>query len=145
MNLKKLKWENIQKLSGRQICLYEKSLSYLTELCDRFDVLDSISFIVDTNERNQGSFLFRNRVLEVHDVSVLQRLSPEQTVIVIISDYYQEAFQKITDILAQHGTTVDTFYFANQETEYEEYYRKIYERKSLENLIIFRSGPHAAS
>ena len=145
MNLKKLKWENIQKLSGRQICLYEKSLSYLTELCDRFDVLDSISFIVDTNERNQGSFLFRNRVLEVHDVSVLQQLSPEQTVIVIISDYYREAFQKITDILAQQGTTVDTFYFANQETEYEEYYRKIYERKSLENLIIFRSGPHAAS
>lgn len=145
MIVQKLTAENIGAVSGRQICLYEKSLSYLNELCDRFDVLDSISFIVDTNERNQGSFLFRNRVLEVYDISALQQLGLEQTVIVIISDYYREAFQKITDILGEHGPAADIYYFANQETEYEEYYRKIYEKRPLENLIIFRSGPHAAS
>ena len=145
MIVQKLTAENIGAVSGRQICLYEKSLSYLNELCDRFDMLDSISFIVDTNERNQGSFLFRNRVLEVCDISALQQLGPEQTAIVIISDYYREAFQKITDILGEHGPVADIYYFANQETEYEEYYRKIYEKRPLENLIILRSGPHAAS
>ena len=53
MIVQKLTAENIGAVSGRQICLYEKSLSYLNELCDRFDMLDSISFIVDTNEKNR--------------------------------------------------------------------------------------------
>ena len=36
-------------------------------------------------------------------------------------------------------------FFANKETSIEESYRKKYKNHSLENIILFRSGPHASS
>lgn len=147
MNLKQFTPEAAQNVLGRQICLYEKSVSYLTELCDRYDVLHAISFIVDTNERNKGCFTFRGRVLEVRDIIDIRQAFQDRAVIVITSDYYREAFQKITAIMDESAWILDAdiYYFANRETEYEEHYRRIYEKRPLKNLIIFRSGPHAGS
>lgn len=145
MILKKLTEENIKEFSGKQICLFEKSVSYLQELCSRHNVLESISYIVDTNQRNLGKFTFQDKTLEVYDLSELSRQSLAQTVIIITSDYYKEAYQKIADVFEVNGMDYDVYYFANQETEYEEYYRKCYKNDSLENIIIFRSGPHSSS
>lgn len=145
MTLQKLTEKNIEKLSTKQICIYEKTPSYLEELCDRYDVLESISFIVDTNQRNLGRFIFRGRMLEVYDLSELMRIVLQQAVIVITSDYYKEAFQKIEAVLAGNAPDIEVYYFANQETEYEEAYRTYYEKSPLENIIVFRSGPHASS
>lgn len=145
MILKKLTEENIGELLGKQICLFEKSVSYLQELCNQYNVLESISYIVDTNQRNLGKFTFRDKTLEVYDLSELSRRSLAQTVIVIISDYYKEAYEKIADVFEMNGLDCDVYYFANQETEYEEPYREYYKNNSLENIIIFRSGPHSSS
>lgn len=145
MILKKLTEENIRELSGKQICLFEKSVSYLHELCSRYHILDSISYIVDTNQRNLGEFAFQNKILEVRDLSALEQCNLERTVIVITSDYYKEAFEKIADVLGTDYPNMDVYYFANQETEYEEFYREYYKNNSLENIIIFRSGPHSSS
>lgn len=145
MALKKLTKENMDDLTGKQICLFEKSVSYLEELCNRYDVLAAIAYIVDTNERNQGSFVFRGKMLEVCGLSCLTQIDFHQTVIVIISDYYKEAYAKIMDALEMANPDADVFYFANRETEYEESYRARYQNEPLENLIVFRSGPHASS
>lgn len=145
MVLKKLTEENIREFSSKQICLFEKSISYLNELCNQYHILESISYIVDTNQRNLGKFIFRDKILEIYDLSVLSQLPLEQTVIVITSDYYREAFEKVSDILEKKYPDMDVYYFANQETEFEDSYRKYYENRPLENIIVFRSGPHAAS
>ena len=145
MILKKLTEENIKEFSGKQICLFEKSVSYLQELCNRYNVLESISYIVDTNQRNLGKFTFQNKVLEVYDLSVLPQLPLEQTAIIITSDYYREAYKKIADVFEANSLDGEIYYFANQETEYEDSYRVYYENNPLENIIIFRSGPHASS
>lgn len=145
MILKKLTEENIKEFSGKRICLFEKSVSYLHELCDRHNILESISYIIDTNQRNLGKFTFQNKVLEVYDLSVLPQLPFEQIAIIITSDYYREAYIKIADALKDNGLNRDIYYFANQETEYEDSYREYYENHSLENIIIFRSGPHSSS
>lgn len=145
MILKKLIEENIGEISGKQICLFEKSIVYLQELCNRYHVLESISYIVDANQRKLGKFTFQNRMLEVYDLSALPQLLVERTVIVITSDYYKESFEKIAEVLGADHQDMDVYYFANQETELEDSYRKYYENRLLENIIIFRSGPHASS
>ncbi len=145
MALKKLTKENIGELAGKQICLFEKSVSYLGELCERYPVLDKVSFVVDTNGRNIGRFVFQHKSLEVFDLQYLQQVDVRQTVIVITSDYYREAYEKIKTVLAERAEDADIYYFANRETEYEEVYRAYYEDYSLQNMIVFRSGPHASS
>lgn len=145
MALKKLTKDIFCKLSEKQICIYEKSVSYLEELCSQYDILKSITYIVDTNERSQGKFVFQNKVLEVYGQSQLQAINFNQTVIIITSDYYKEAYAKIMAALAAENLDMEIYYFANRETEYEEVYRVRYCCESLKNMIIFRSGPHASA
>lgn len=145
MTLQKLTDETMEALSGKQICIYEKTISYLEELCDKYDILKRISFVADTNERNLGNFVFQNRTLEVCSLQNFTHIDPDRTAIVITSDYYKEAYKQIADVLEAEHPDMTVYYFADQETEYEESYRRYYENKPLENIIIFRSGPHASS
>lgn len=145
MALKKLTQENIGELLGKRICLFEKSVSYLRELCERYPLSDQIAFVVDTNERNLGKFAFQHRDMEVLELSYLRQLDLCRTGIVITSDYYSEAYKKIKSVLGGQIENMDIYYFANRETEYEEAYRARYAGCPLENMILFRSGPHASS
>ncbi len=141
MTLVKLTEENIDLLPGKNICCVEKSVSYLNELCEKYDIFEQLSYIVDTNQRNLGRFVFRDRTLEVYSPQKLLEIDTERTAIVITSDYYKEAFVKITEVLEADHPDMNVYYFANRETEYEESYRTYYKNKPLENIIIFRSGP----
>ena len=58
MILRRLTHENIDSLTGKTICCAEWSSAYLAELCGKYNVLNSISCIVDTNQRNLGRILF---------------------------------------------------------------------------------------
>lgn len=145
MNLCKLTENNIKLLAGKKICCVEKSVSYLEELCEKYDVLGQISCVVDTNQRNFGQFIFKEKMLNVVYISYLINLNFEETIIVITSDYYKEVFENITSVLGSDIPDITIYYFANQETEYEEYYRDRYKDHALENKIIFRSGPHASA
>lgn len=145
MALRKLTKESIGKLSDKKICIVEKSLSYLEELCDQCNLLPAMSFIVDANERNRGSFVFRGKVLEVYETTYLSRIDLDQVDILITSDYYWEIYTVILNILGDQAARIDIFYFSNKETEYEEQYRSLYQNTDLQDIIIFRSGPHASS
>ena len=145
MDLCKLTENNIDALAGKKICCVEKSISYLEEFCQKYDVLGQISCIVDTNQRNLGRFTFHGKEIEVIYISYLIKVDFRETALVITSDYTQEVFDAIGKVLEEDFPDCTIYYFANRETEYEEPYREKYEDVSLENMIVFRSGPHASS
>lgn len=145
MTLCKLTENDICALKGRKICCIEKSVSYLEELCQQYNILDQISCIVDTNRRNLGQFVFHEKKIEVVYISYLVKVNPQETAILITSDYYKEVFEKIVSVLERDIPEITIYYFANRETEYEESYRDQYADVPLENIIVFRSGPHASS
>lgn len=145
MTLVKLTEKEASSLSEKKICCVEKSISYLEEFCEKYDVADQISYIVDANQRNAGPFFFQKKRLEVHDLSYLLQLDLERIAIVITSDYPVESFEKIKALLETRYSDMIVYYFCNQETEYENEYRRRYAETELKNIIAFRSGPHAAS
>lgn len=70
----------------------------------------------------------------------------EDAVVLILNDYFEETYEKLQRWKRGEGKSEpEVYYFANQETEIELSYRKQYEAVPLENLIVFRSGPHASS
>lgn len=145
MNLCKLTEKNIDYLAGKKICCVEKAVSYLEEFCKKYDVLEQIFLIADTNQRNLGQFVCRGKQFDVVYISYLIKLDFEKTAIVITSDYHREVYENIISVLGADAPDITIYYFANQETEYEESYREKYAGVPLEDMILFRSGPHASS
>ncbi len=145
MQLKLLNASTFKDISDKGIVCYEKSEIYLRELCAAFPVQNNIRKIIDDNIRNQGKFEFMGRSLAVVETDNLKKIDFDKNVILITSDYFVEAYEKICNILHMK-TSVDTvYYFANKETEYELGYSEQYKDMSLENIIIFRSGPHTSA
>lgn len=145
MKLQKLTLNNIKELSDKKICCFEYSAAYMEELFALYDVAERIDKVVDTNMRNQGMHCISGRNIEVCGTAYLDSLDLSCTVILITSDYFMEAYEKLSgmDVLK---TSVDViYYFANRETEYELDYRELYKDMPLEDIIIFRSGPHSSS
>ena len=143
--LQRLTEENIGSIEGKQVCLFEKSVPYLEELCERYGLLESVLCIVDTNERNQGTFVFHSRILEVRGMSCLREMDLLETAVVITSDYHREAYAELEKVLEPKHMDLEIYYFASRETEIEMAYRQRYADRALEDVIIFRSGPHASS
>lgn len=145
MNLCKLTENNISALAGKRICCVEKSVSYLEELCRKYDVLNQIACVVDTNQRNLGQFTFQGKEIRVVYISYLLNVNIDETAILITSDYAREVFDTVCDVLKGKFADITVYYFANRETEFEDYYRGKYAGKPLKEMIVFRSGPHASS
>lgn len=145
MNLKKLTGNNYIQIKDKSIYCYEKSESYLKELCTRFDLIDFIHGIFDNNKRNQGQFVFAGRELQVKDIFEMEDVDWTRSIIIITSDYFNEAYDILSKFLKKKGYNGDIYYFANKETEYDFSYREQYQDCELEDIIIFRSGPHASS
>lgn len=145
MILEKLTTEKIEEIKGKEIYCVEYSVSYLKELCGRYDILPQIEGVFDGNVRNQGKHIFEGKELEVYDYAYMKRLNGANVVLIITSDYYEEAYAKIKECLDVEMILGKVYYFVNTETEYEEYYRTKYKHSDLEDMILFRSGPHASS
>lgn len=145
MILKKISQEDFIKLNKKQIYCYEKSVSYLEELISQYEVLDSIVAIVDDFRRNQGSFEFMGKQLEIVGTEYLKTVDLSNAAILITSDYYKEAFDKLCEMEAVVDALDVVYYYANAETEIEFEYRDKYSDSKLEDIIVFRSGPHATS
>ncbi len=145
MTLQKLTLDNIKNLYNKKICCYEYSASYLEELCATFNVAALIECIVDENLRNQGVHKMDSRDVEVCGFDYFENRNLSNTVILITSDYFLEAYEKLASLdVLEHYTNV-VYYFVNRETAYELEYRERYKDIPLKKLILFRSGPHAAS
>ncbi len=143
MKLEKLTSENIEKLRDKQVYCFEKSVSHLSELCKTYDLYSRIAGIVDENVRNQGEFDFQGKRLTVQGMDSLKKLDWDKSGILITSDYFWDAYEALSRELAGHLTVI--YYFENKETAYEMEYRKHCRNAKLENIMIFRSGPHASS
>lgn len=145
MILRKLTSDNVRELYDKKICCFEYSGSYMQELCAAYDAAEKIDRIVDANVRNQGIHSLNGRNIEVCGLSYLDSLDFSETGILITSDYYREAYEKLSDIPSVRDTADVVYYFANKETEYELGYRELYRDTPLKDIIVFRSGPHASS
>lgn len=145
MRLERLTKENINKVICKQLYCYEKSPSYLEELLEQYDVLDNIIAIVDDFKRNQGAFEVKGKQIDIVGTECLERIDLSNAAILIASDYYREGYEKLCEIENVVESLDVIYYFANTETEIEFEYRKKYRECELENIIVFRSGPHATS
>lgn len=146
MRLKRLEHENAAELKGRKVYCYEKSVDYLLELKEEFpEVLENVAGVFDNNRRRQGGVEFEGRTIPVEDGSRLGLVDWSKAVLLITSDYYQEAYEAIWSHLEGRELPDAVYYYANRETTIEEVYRERYKDWGLENIIVFRSGPHAAS
>jgi CDP-glycerol glycerophosphotransferase (TagB/SpsB family) len=132
-------------LMHKKIVCYEYSGGYLAELREKYrDIHDNIVLIADDNKRNQGGVTLGEGMVDVKDTGCLKNIDWNVYGLLIMSDYYMEAFDRLDGIL-DTNVNMTVFFFANQETEYELEYRSKYSDRSLEDIIIFRSGPHASS
>lgn len=146
MELQKFTEEMFLNLKNKKICCIEKSMSYIKELCDKYNVLDQIICIIDENQRNQSSLIHCGHKIMVYSMEFLNTIDWGSTVILITSDYYREVYERLqTWFDADIWRTIEIYYFENHETEIEMSYRQQYADVALKNIIIFRSGPHASS
>lgn len=145
MRLEKLTENKIGEIVNKKICCYERAVQYLQELTDKYEIINQLTYIVDDSERQQGQFILKNKEFEVCSSDYLNKINWEDTVLLITSDYYREIYEKLSEDNYLENKLKVVYYFANQETEYEEYYRDYYREHELEDIIIFRSGPHASS
>lgn len=129
-----------EKFKSRKICLVEKAVSYLDELSAAFDILPNIIAIVDENPRKQGSFWYKGIQMTVYSPDYIQKLDFEETIILITSDYYREYLSKLEKLLPEKVKQIYVFF--NFETRTELAYRNQYKDAELQNIIVFRSGPH---
>lgn len=144
MNIIEFNADVYKKLRNKKVCLVEKSVTYLDELCDACDILPNIAAIVDENRRKCGTFLYQDSELVTYPLEYLLTLDFEKTVIVITSDYYREYVDKIEALMQGKQRIEELYVFYNYETRVEMQYRKRYEKSELQNIIVFRSGPHSS-
>lgn len=145
MRLEKVTECNRTYIAHKNIYCYEKSEAYLNELENRFQLYNNVVKIIDDNKRNQGIFCWKEKEIEVLESSCLESVQWSDAVIVITSDYYREVYKKLCQLDGLVNNVDIVYYVANKETEIEEKYRRFYQDKKLENIIVFRSGPHASS
>ena len=143
--MERLGRSNLENIAGKGVVCYGKSESYLRELCARFPLQDKLLGIIDDNKRSHGELLFCGRKLPIIDSSDLSRIDWKENILLITDDYYREVYEALcqNSYVAENVDTI--YFFANQETEYELEYREFYQNHALENIIVFRSGPHASA
>ena len=143
MRLEKLTERNQSEFFGKTIYCYEKSLSDLEELCEKFNWYGRIAGIIDMSVRSHGKFSFHGQEIPVFGLDRLRELKQENSRVVITSDYPMEAYEILQKELS--GCIPTIYYFENRRTETEAEYRRRYERHPLEDIILFRSGPQGGS
>lgn len=145
MILTKLTPDNVEEISKKCLCCVELSTSYLEELYQRYPGLPMPTYILDERADRQGVCMLHGKEIPVCGYDVLAKGNVSDLAVLITGDYYRELFASLleNEYLADKLETV--YYFANTETEYEEEYREAYRNVPLENIIIFRSGPHITS
>ncbi len=144
MNLKKLRAEDVVELRKYHIFLVEYSADYLEELYSKFENLPLPSGILDDKKRNQKEQVFRGHSFPVIPIEKVTSL-PRKSVIIITTGYYMDDYEKLQQYLPVPNVEDTIYYFANRDTDYYETYKEKYQDCTLENIILFRSGPSVNS
>ncbi|MCI8335473.1 MAG: hypothetical protein HFH25_12980 [Lachnospiraceae bacterium] len=144
--------QDIMKDKQRKIYLVDFSKAYLEELLEKYDLSAHLAgILLDTENRmwaelqkDEQKIAFRGMELPVYSYASICQL-PQNVSFIILNDYFQETYDKLAGWRREEAELSNIYYFANQETEIDLYYRKKYECVPLENIIVFRSGPHTSS
>lgn len=144
--LKRLDNEAALILEKKKVYGYDWSKDYLSELEEAFPgVAGNLTVIVDGSKRNRGMLSREGNEVYVNETSWLKEAGRQEAVVLILSDYHREAYGTLCGLLPQFEGDLTVYYFVSRETAIEETYRKQYRNRELENIILFRSGPHASS
>lgn len=128
------------ELLNKNVYISEYDEKHLVELCDKYDILQAIVGGFDDAKRNQGIHRFREKEIPIHPLSEIVRL-PKNAILVITSDYYEEAYERIIT----YRNDLPIYFFPNSETEMELAYRSKLEKRPMQDIIVFRSGPHPSA
>lgn len=145
MRLQRLTKENAECIKGKEIYCVGSTESYIRELCDIYHVRGNIVCVVDRNVRNRTGIYVDGVEIPVREAACFAGEELSGKALVITDDYYKEKFQLVCEAMCTNQPDMTIYYLANKETEYEESYRNRYKDVPLENIIVFRSGPHASS
>lgn len=145
MILQRLTKDNFSNISGKKILCIEYSPSYLEEFATLYDALNSIEVIIDDNFRGDNLVQFHGHSIPIGKSAYLDDVDFSQTAIVIMGDYYREHFADLKSKDEMLSRLDIAYYFPNKETSYELSYRDMYADSPLEDIIVFRSGPHASA
>ena len=146
MKLEKLSEKNLININDKKIVCYGYSQAYLEELAQKFpQIMGNICAVYDENSSSHNTKRIENWSFPVLAKEDLTEDILQNVVWLILSDYFGEAFDKLSSIEAIRKTSAVIYYFENYETEIEMEYRRKYKNDCLENMILFRSGPHASA
>lgn len=124
---------------------FGRGTAYLRDFCERYDNPERIIALMDDNVREQGKVIAGGKEIPIRDFSFLREFEnelPERFAVLLMEDYYRELYDAVCQIPQIEGRVTKIYYYANRETEIEERYRFQYADKPLENIVVFRSGPH---
>ncbi len=136
--------------NGRDIYLVDFSEKYLEELLGKYDLSDRLAgVLLDIDKRISKDIKkggqrasFGGKDLPVYSYQSISEL--EDASFLILNDYFNETYDKLSQWIKREENPA-IYYYVNEETEIDLYYRKKYQDEPLRNLILFRSGPHASS
>lgn len=130
---------NLTQLKSK-VVLYECNSEYLKEIFEEYSsLIPLIQGIVEPNAR------YRQILSQIPFISTeeLQSADFKITDILITSDYYEEAYEKLLKL--DCSLPEDIYYYTNKESRLQLNYRKKLENLPLKDMILFRSGPHQNS
>ena len=146
MKLEKLSEKNLININDKKIVCYGYSQAYLEELAQKFpQIMGNICAVYNENSSSHNTKRIENWSFPVLAKEDLTEDILQNVVWLILSDYFGEAFDKLSSIEAIRKTSAVIYYFENYETEIEMEYHRKYKNDCLENMILFRSGPHASA
>lgn len=154
MELKRLTSEYVRDMTdgkARNIYFVDFSEQYLQELLMKYNLKDYLAgVLLDTDNRMAGNkadgkISVCGREIPVYPYEHILDLGGDACCI-ILNDYFGESYDKLLRWEKEGGGDwPDIYYFTNHETEIELQYQEKYQNASLQNIILFRSGPHASS
>ena len=128
---------------GKKIICIGGTIPYLRELCEEYkDILNHLVMLLDDNVNVSDFRQFQERKLPIYPLQDVVKFDLSDTLLLIADDYYRECYDRTVSLLDGKSATDTIYFFANRETAYDLSYRERYADTPLENIIVFRSGPH---
>lgn len=144
MKLVQLDDGNIKNLRGKKIFLAGKDISYIEEFLNQYmGWEESIAGVIDSYSSND-EICVNGKTFTVFTPWVLEQYDMTKIIILITEDYYVEYYRMLKSMFKKMvPRDYEIYFFANTETQYTLQYKEKYKERPLQDIILFRSGPHA--
>ena len=145
MNLQIYNDNPISFPSDKKIVCVGYSAKHLKCFGEETGRLRDIDLIIDDNPKNQGTRQAENHTVSVVGFDKSDGLKPEETVLLIMDDYFGEQFERVQadPYLSSKFETV--WVYLDRESRIYHNYTVKYREDPLRDLIVFRSGPHSSA